>query len=112
MVVGSWDEWLRDVDSSGFPETGTLVAIDGEVFDLVFEPVTDARRFFDGREGFLRPVARGERFTAAQWVDFVRPHVESLGPAAVKELEAIADPEREAGLPAAIVALVRVKKKR
>lgn len=111
-VVGSWDEWMRDIDLSGFPETGMLVTIDGEVYDLVFEPAADPRRFVDGREGFLRPVSRGERFTASQWVDFVRPHVEGLGPQAVKELEALADPERVAGLPAGIVAMLRTKKKR
>lgn len=110
-VVSSWEEWVRDTDISGFPETGRLVANDGEVFELLFETAPFAQRFWDGRRGLLRPVSLGERFTRSQWVAYVREYVNWLGPVASRELEELGQSLSTELLPAAIFDLLQRWKK-
>lgn len=103
-IVSSWEEWARDEDLSGFDEPGVLVATDGQVFELEFEP--RARLFsWLGPKGFQSPVPTGQRMSSEQLLDFVRLQARALGAEVEEELNRLAHSHDMPSLVAEVIRL-------
>lgn len=78
VVIESLDRWEKDHDLSGYDQPGMLVASDGRVYDLVFEPRRRRLPWF-GPHGYQRPISRERTMTREELYEFVGPILRELG---------------------------------
>lgn len=106
LIVSSWEEWVRDHDLSGYDEPGVLIAGDGQVYDLKFEPKRQLLSWL-GPKGFQRPVPRGERISTEELLEFLRPQVEALGTQTEAEIDRLAQNYDARSLPTKIIVYLK-----
>lgn len=90
QIVESGDQWRRDTDLSGYDEPGLLVASDGRVYDLAYEPPSPYKRFL-GHAGYQRPVRRDGGMTRPELLEFVGPHLGAVSDETWEEFRTAAD---------------------